>query len=204
MCDESTLCYTITTASRTQYQTCVAPHAKCTLHKCTAQHRCRCDISDSRTSMYAYSVSCTVHDTCTNSYCALARSTTHQKRFTACYIGDATWDKPAEFVPVVRENPYASTAETDFVKSVLSPKRSKGACSFKQHLNRTSTRAGAGAASAYRLQTMSEDGATAIEALDKSIAEKGRVASDETAGNVTANRTSLKFKTTLPSTAASP
>jgi hypothetical protein len=123
--------------------------------------------------------------------------------------GDATWDKPAEFVPVVRENPYASTAETDFVKSVLSPKRSKGACSFKQHLNRTSTRAGAGAASAYRLQTMSEDGATAIEALDKSIAEKGRVTSDDVGGKVTgekvtANRTSLKFKTTLPSTAASP
>jgi hypothetical protein len=112
-------------------------------------------------------------------------------------------------VPVVRENPYASTAETDFVKSVLSPKRSKGACSFKQHLNRTSTRAGAGAASAYRLQTMSEDGATAIEALDKSIAEKGRVTSDDVGGKVTgekvtANRTSLKFKTTLPSTAASP
>ena len=109
-------------------------------------------------------------------------------------------------MPVVRENPYASTAETDFVKSVLSPKRSKGACSFKQHLNRTSTRAGA---SAYRLQTMSEDGATAIEALDKSIADRGRVISDDVGGKVTgekvtANRTSLKFKTTLPSTAASP
>jgi hypothetical protein len=144
----------------------------------------------------------TVHDTCANSYCAL--TLLHNQTHHCFYVGDATWDKPAEFVPVVRENPYASTAETDFVKSVLSPKRSKGACSFKQHLNRTSTRAGAGAASAYRLQTMSEDGATAIEALDKSIAEKGRVTSDETAGKVTANRTSLKFKTTLPSTAASP
>ena len=35
------------------------------------------------------------------------------------------WERPEDFVPIVRENPYATTPEQDFIKSVLSPKRSK-------------------------------------------------------------------------------
>lgn len=39
--------------------------------------------------------------------------------------GEPQWERPADFVPIVRENPYASTPEQEFIKSVLSPKRSK-------------------------------------------------------------------------------
>lgn len=39
--------------------------------------------------------------------------------------GEPQWEQPVGFVPIVREDPYASTPQEDFVKSVLSPKRSK-------------------------------------------------------------------------------
>lgn len=60
--------------------------------------------------------------------------------YVSSITGDATWEKPPSFVPIIRENPFHSSAETDFVKSVLSPKRSKGAASFTAHLARTSTK----------------------------------------------------------------
>lgn len=39
--------------------------------------------------------------------------------------GEPQWERPAEFVPIVRENPFTTTPEQEFIKSVLSPKRSK-------------------------------------------------------------------------------
>ena len=38
--------------------------------------------------------------------------------------GEPQWDKPSDFIPVVREEVY-STPEADFVKTMLSPKRSR-------------------------------------------------------------------------------
>jgi hypothetical protein len=96
--------------------------------------------------------------------------------------GDAQWDRPPGFVPVVRENPFYTSAETDFVKSVLSPKRSKGACSFTEHLHRTSARTLGGrgtslSSSMYRMQQAAaqaqrgEGGAAAAEAVAEGDAE---------------------------------
>lgn len=39
--------------------------------------------------------------------------------------GEPQWERPADFVPMIRENPYTSTLEQEFLKSVLSPKRSR-------------------------------------------------------------------------------
>jgi hypothetical protein len=68
--------------------------------------------------------------------------------------GDAQWEMPERFVPVIRENPYQSTPKAEFMKSVLSPKRSKGAMSFKKHLERT--RLGL-SCSIHRMKTMMEE-----------------------------------------------
>lgn len=43
--------------------------------------------------------------------------------------GDTQWEKPFDFIPVIREEAY-STPEADFIKSVLSPKRSRGPRNF--------------------------------------------------------------------------
>jgi hypothetical protein len=43
--------------------------------------------------------------------------------------GETQWDMPWDFIPVVREEAY-STPEAQFIKSVLSPKRSRGPRNF--------------------------------------------------------------------------
>mmetsp|Transcript_69265 Transcript_69265/g.193799 ORF Transcript_69265/g.193799 Transcript_69265/m.193799 type:complete len:166 (+) Transcript_69265:231-728(+) len=43
--------------------------------------------------------------------------------------GETRWEVPFDFIPVVREEAY-STPEAQFVKSVLSPKRSRGPRNF--------------------------------------------------------------------------
>lgn len=45
--------------------------------------------------------------------------------------GEPQWERPDDFIPIVRENLYATTPEQEFIKSVLSPKRSK--VSLKAH-----------------------------------------------------------------------
>ena len=52
----------------------------------------------------------------------------------ACYYentltGCTQWELPFDFVPVVREEAY-STPEAAFVKTILSPKRSRGPRKF--------------------------------------------------------------------------
>jgi len=49
--------------------------------------------------------------------------------FENTVTGETQWEKPFDFVPVVREEAY-STPEAQFIKSVLSPKRSRGPRSF--------------------------------------------------------------------------
>jgi hypothetical protein len=52
----------------------------------------------------------------------------------ACYYentltGTTQWELPFDFVPVVREEAY-STPDAEFVKNILSPKRSRGPSNF--------------------------------------------------------------------------
>ncbi|CAM9130757.1 unnamed protein product [Scytosiphon promiscuus] len=71
--------------------------------------------------------------------------------FVNSYTGEPQWERPEDFVPIVRENPFATTPEQDFIKSVLSPKRSKGPKSFHEAMYKA-----ARAGSAQHLNTVSE------------------------------------------------
>eukprot|EP00903_Cladosiphon_okamuranus_P014500 g13450.t1 len=63
--------------------------------------------------------------------------TTGAVYYVNSHTGDPQWERPEDFVPIVRENPYATTPEQDFIKSVLSPKRSKGPKSFHEAMYKT-------------------------------------------------------------------
>eukprot|EP00752_Nemacystus_decipiens_P007825 g6990.t1 len=78
--------------------------------------------------------------------------TTGAVYYVNSYTGDPQWERPEDFVPIVRENPYATTPEQDFIKSVLSPKRSKGPKSFHEAMYKAARSGG----SAQHLNTVSE------------------------------------------------
>ncbi|CAM9810650.1 unnamed protein product, partial [Ectocarpus sp. 13 AM-2016] len=44
--------------------------------------------------------------------------TTGAVYYVNTFTGDPQWERPEEFIPIVRENPYATTPEQDFIKSV--------------------------------------------------------------------------------------
>jgi len=49
--------------------------------------------------------------------------------------GEPQWNKPSDYVPVIREEVY-STPQADYIKSMLSPKRSRyGANMFDAEIN---------------------------------------------------------------------
>ncbi|CAN0079544.1 unnamed protein product [Pylaiella littoralis] len=80
--------------------------------------------------------------------------TTGAVYYVNSYTGDPQWERPEDFVPIVRENPYATTPEQDFIKSVLSPRRSKGPKSFNEAMYRV-----ARGGSAQHLNTVTEGAA---------------------------------------------
>ncbi|CBJ26985.1 Heat shock protein 40 like protein/ DnaJ domain containing protein [Ectocarpus siliculosus] len=77
--------------------------------------------------------------------------TTGAVYYVNTFTGDPQWERPEEFIPIVRENPYATTPEQDFIKSVLSPKRSKGPKSFHEAMHKA-----AQTGSAQHLNTVTE------------------------------------------------